>query len=185
MSLDYAILGFLNYAPNSGYDLKKVFDTSVRHFWPADQSQIYRTLARLMDQGLVTMEVVEQTDRPDRKVYYITEAGRQALAQWVAGPPPMEDVRSASLIQVFFAGQLSDEALLAKFEMVAEALRATLERYEQVPAQIETFSHLVSSPRDYFFWMLTQDLGLRSMRANLEWAEDVIAKLKKGEVPPA
>ena len=47
MSLEYAILGFLNYLPLSGYDLKKMFDTSVQHFWPADQSQIYRTLARL------------------------------------------------------------------------------------------------------------------------------------------
>ena len=49
MSLEYAILGFLNYHPYTGYDLKKIFDTSVRHFWPADQSQIYRTLARLTE----------------------------------------------------------------------------------------------------------------------------------------
>ena len=27
MSLGYAILGFLNYSPLSGYDLKKVFDS--------------------------------------------------------------------------------------------------------------------------------------------------------------
>ena len=47
MSLEFAILGFLNYHPYSGYDLKKIFDTSVSHFWPADQSQIYRTLSRL------------------------------------------------------------------------------------------------------------------------------------------
>ena len=39
MSLEYAILGFLNYHPYTGYDLKKIFDTSIRHFWPADQSQ--------------------------------------------------------------------------------------------------------------------------------------------------
>jgi len=42
MSLEYAILGFLNYHPYNGYDLKKIFDTSSAIFWPADQSQIYR-----------------------------------------------------------------------------------------------------------------------------------------------
>ena len=68
MSLRHAILGFLNYKPFSGYDLKKVFDTSVQHFWPADQSQIYRTLSRLADAGLVEVQVVEQQQRPDRKV---------------------------------------------------------------------------------------------------------------------
>ena len=60
MSLEYAILGFLNYRPLSGYDLKKVFDNSVRHFWPADQSQIYRTLARLAEQGYVEQEIVSR-----------------------------------------------------------------------------------------------------------------------------
>ena len=87
MSLDYAILGFLNYQPCSGYDLKKLFDTSVRHFWQADQSQIYRTLARLLEQGLAEQEIIEQDDRPDRKVYHITGPGRQALRNWLVGPP--------------------------------------------------------------------------------------------------
>ena len=58
MSLEYAILGFLNYSPMSGYDLKKLFDNSVRHFWPADQSQIYRTLGKLAEQGYVEREIV-------------------------------------------------------------------------------------------------------------------------------
>ena len=47
MSLKHAILGFLGYTSLSGYDLKKAFDGSVQHFWPADQSQIYRPLAQL------------------------------------------------------------------------------------------------------------------------------------------
>ena len=48
MSLKHAILGFLNYQPQTGYELKEVFDDSVQHFWLADQSQIYRTLNDLM-----------------------------------------------------------------------------------------------------------------------------------------
>ena len=72
MSLEHAILGFLNYGPYSGYDLKKIFDISVQHFWPADQSQIYRTLSRLEDREWVDMDVIEQDDRPDRKEYRIT-----------------------------------------------------------------------------------------------------------------
>src|SRR5512139_3056599 len=116
MSLEFAILGFLNYHPYTGYDLKKIFDTSIRHFWPADQSQIYRTLARLTEQGFAEMEKVPQEDRPDRKVYHITDAGRAELFNWVAAPPPLDEPRSAALIQVFFAGQLSDDQILEKFE---------------------------------------------------------------------
>ena len=123
MSLEYAILGFLNYLPLSGYDLKKMFDSSVQHFWPADQSQIYRTLSRLMENGLVEMEKVPQDDRPDRKVYSITDAGRTELMKWLAGPTPMGEPRSAALVQVFFAGQLSDAEFLEDEEKLKQRLQ--------------------------------------------------------------
>jgi PadR family transcriptional regulator, regulatory protein AphA len=183
MSLEYAILGFLNYHPYTGYDLKKIFDTSIRHFWPADQSQIYRTLARLTEQGYAEMEKVPQDDRPDRKIYSITSAGRAELMKWLAGPPPQVDTRTAPLIQVFFAGQLSDQEILAKFEGYAEILRAVLAQYEQIPFQILPYQQEISSPREHFFWLLTLDSGIRSMRASLAWAENVIKQLKQGTVP--
>ena len=183
MSLEYAILGFLNYHPYSGYDLKKIFDTSIRHFWPADQSQIYRTLARLTEQGFAEMEKVAQDDRPDRKVYSITETGRAELMKWLSGPPALGDARNAPLIQVFFAGQLTDKEILAKFEGFAAIMRAILAQYEQIPAQIIPYQQEISSPREHFFWLLTLDNGIRSMRASLAWAENVIDQLQQGKVP--
>lgn len=184
MSLDHAILGFLNYHPYTGYDLKKIFDTSIWYFWPADQSQIYRTLARLTKQGYAEMEKIPQEDRPDRKVYHITEAGRIELLKWLAGPPPSGEARSAPLIQVFFAGQLSDKEILAKFEGFAIIMRAMLAQYNQIPAQIEPYQQEIASPREHFFWLLTLDNGIRSTQAVLEWAESVIEQIKSGKIPP-
>ena len=183
MSLDFAILGFLNYHPYTGYDLKKIFDTSIRHFWPADQSQIYRTLARLTGQGFAEMEKISQADRPDRKVYSITDAGRVALMKWLSGPPPQGDSHNAPLIQVFFAGQLTDEEILAKFEDFTATIRTILGQYEQIPDLIIPYQQEISSPREHFFWLLTLDNGIRSMRASLAWAENVIDQLKNGNVP--
>jgi PadR family transcriptional regulator AphA len=183
MSLEYAILGFLNYHAYTGYDLKKIFDTSIRHFWPADQSQIYRTLARLTEKGFAGMEKVPQSDRPDRKVYHITDAGRAELRQWLVGPPPLGEPRSAPLIQTFFIGQLTDEEILAKFEGFATIMRAILAQYDQVPDQIGPYQQEITSPREHFFWLLTLDNGIRNMRANLEWSESVIEKIKSGQVP--
>jgi DNA-binding PadR family transcriptional regulator len=183
MSLEFAILGFLNYQPYTGYDLKKIFDTSIRHFWPADQSQIYRTLARLTENGLAEMEKVPQDDRPDRKVYSITDTGRAELLRWLSGPPPMGEPRSAPLIQVFFAGQLSDAEVLEKFEGYAAIMRSILGLYDQVTGQLGPFQQEITSPREHFFWILTLENGVANMRANLAWAESVIERIKNGEVP--
>jgi DNA-binding PadR family transcriptional regulator len=185
LSLEYAILGFLNYQPFTGYDLNKMIATSVSHFWSADQSQIYRTLARLTEAGLADFERVEQRDRPDRKVYHITPAGRQAFTEWLQGPFPMQPSRSGPLVQVFFSARLSDEELLAKFQTAAEIFRTILARYEQVPKTAEETIRQVPSPREQYFWMSTLDLGRRSMQANLEWAESVIADLQNKRIPPA
>jgi DNA-binding PadR family transcriptional regulator len=183
MSLEFAILGFLSYHPYTGYDLKKIFDTSIRHFWPADQSQIYRSLSRLAELGYAEMEKVPQVDRPDRKVYHITDQGRAELLKWLSGPPPMDEPRSAPLIQVFFAGQLSDQEILAKFEGFAAMMRAILSQYDQVHGQIGPFQEEIPSPREHFFWLLTLENGMRNMRANLEWAESIIERIKNGQVP--
>ncbi len=181
MSLEHAILGFINYKPFSGYDLKKLFDRSVHHFWPADQSQIYRTLSRLSERGWALMEVVAQGNRPSRKVFQITEEGKLELRRWLSAPLPPEECRSASLIQVFFAGQLEDEQILTIFRRQAELLRGLLSVYDQVPASVEQYQHQVDSPRESFFWMLTLECGVTMARAQLEWVEGVIQRIKNGE----
>ncbi len=95
----------------------------------------------------------------------------------------MSEPRSAPLIQVFFSGQLSDEEVLSKFEGYAAIMRAILAQYEQVPEQIGPFQQEIPSPREHFFWLLTLENGLANMRANLQWAESVIARIKNGQAP--
>jgi DNA-binding PadR family transcriptional regulator len=60
MILARLVLGLLNLAPMTGYDLKKVFDSSISHFWAADKAQIYRTLTALVADGYATVEVLTE-----------------------------------------------------------------------------------------------------------------------------
>jgi PadR family transcriptional regulator AphA len=184
VSLDHAILGFLHYGPSSGYDLKAIFDLSVQHFWPADQSQIYRTLARLTAQGLVAMERVEQEERPDRKVYQLTPVGEEELRRWLATPLPMKGGRSAALVQVFFAAQLSDDDILTIFQRAAAQCREGLAQLQAIPEQAVPQREALASPRDYYCWMLTLECGIRSSEAHLAWLESVIERIERGEMPP-
>jgi DNA-binding PadR family transcriptional regulator len=183
MSLEHAMLGFLRYTPLTGYDLKKAFDVSVRHFWPADQSQIYRTLARMAERGWVEMEVIPQEDRPNRKLYHVTEAGQEELRGWLAMPLPLDEPRIPWLVQVFFAGQLDDEDILPLFEQEAEQLRARLARYDRIPQESAVYVETVGSPREAFFWMLTLEYGVTVNQAALDWIEGVIERLRRGEHP--
>jgi DNA-binding PadR family transcriptional regulator len=182
MSLKHAILGFLSYKPLSGYDLKKAFDKSVRHFWSANQSQIYRTLAQMTDEGLVEKEVVEREERLDMKIYDITEAGRVELHNWLATPLPERETREPFLIQVFFGGKLSDEELLNLLRNERKSAEESLLVYHaiyQAAAQNST-----PNPRTVFFSLLTLEYGIEDNRALLTWLNSAIERIETKNYSP-
>ena len=79
MDVKTVCLGMLTDGDASGYDLKKHFECSFGHFFPAGYGSIYPALATLARNGLVEFEEIPQDGKPDRKVYSITEKGREEL----------------------------------------------------------------------------------------------------------
>jgi len=73
--------------------------------------------------------------------------------------------------------------VLALFEREAEQLRARLARCAQVPQESAAYVEQIGSPRETFFWMLTLEYGVTVNRAALEWIEEVIRRLRRGEQP--
>jgi PadR family transcriptional regulator, regulatory protein AphA len=117
MSLAYTILGLLQQEEMTGYDLKTTcFDQCVAHLWPADQAQIYRTLDKLVEQGWISCIVEIQSDRPNRKVYSVTEAGKAEFSRWLQCHQPLPTVREPLLVQLFFAAQLPNAAIIKLLE---------------------------------------------------------------------
>ena len=80
--LRYVLLGLLDAEPRYGYELKAVFEQFLGGTWPLNIGQIYTSLSRLEDEGLIRSQVVPQGSTPDRKVYEVTARGRKELAAW-------------------------------------------------------------------------------------------------------
>ena len=80
--LRFVLLGLLDAEPRYGYELKAVFEQFLGGTWPLNIGQIYTSLSRLEDDGLVQSQTVPQDDAPDRKVYELTALGRTELAEW-------------------------------------------------------------------------------------------------------
>lgn len=181
MSLKHAILGFLSIQPLTGYDLKKSFDHSVRHFWPANQSQIYRTLAELDTDGLVEKQVIAREERLDMKIYAITPPGREELRRWLSKPLPIQETREPLLIQVFFAGLLSDSELLPVLEHhvreIEEQLRMFSGLYEASRLQLSA----QSPERTTFLSMLTLEYALGSYSQALHWLQAAVARIRASD----
>lgn len=182
MSLELAILGFLSERARSGYDLKtRCFTGPVSAFWGADQAQIYRTLDRLGKDKLVVSKRKRQAGRPDRKLFEITHAGREALHGALASCAPLPALRDPFLVQLYFAERLDDGELLAVLRQRRSEHQARLEELRSHSADLGHDRAL--APRDSVLKHTAIDGAIAQQRATIDWLDDCIEAVEAGTLP--
>ena len=179
MSLPHLLLGLLSASPMSGYDLNKVFNTTIQHFWTTDQSQIYRTLYKLEEENKVRVETVIQEDNPNKKVYHVTEAGQSELREWLSKPLPEVPTREAWLGQLFFSHQLDNAAVIHVLEKYMAELKERLAALEALQAVFPSGEARAHIPREYQFQLLTLDYGLDVHRFHADWLARAIERIRE------
>ena len=179
MSLAHGVLGFLNYGSMSGYDLAKAFSSSVQFFWNAQNSQIYLVLDKLEKQGFATHELVIQTDKPSKKLYSITDAGRTEFLRWLSAPNESISVefKSAFLMKVFFSGNRTPAENVEMFRAFLDDCRAVLTSMESIPASVRRYSQEVPAEAP-LYWQFDADFGYNYIKMCMEWAQRCIDKLE-------
>ena len=121
----YIVLGLLERAGESTpYDLKQLVAASVGNFWSVPHSQLYAEPERLARGGYLRER--RETWGRRRRLYSLTERGREALAAWRAEPTEdLPELRDPGLLKLFFGGE--ERALAA---VRRDAHRAKLAEYE-------------------------------------------------------
>lgn len=184
MSLEYAILGFLNEESLTGYDLKKEFDMSVSHFWNADQGQIYKTLDKLVDKNLVSFEIKYQDEKPNKKVYSITKKGKDSFIEWLKKDIEPNKIRDSFLVKIFFGSNLDNDILIELFENKKKKHQKILNQYLQLKK--ECFSENNNNEcntnnlsKKYLLQYITLDAGIKYEEHLIKWCDESINKIKK------
>jgi PadR family transcriptional regulator, regulatory protein AphA len=184
MSLAYVILGLLQQQERTGYDLKTdCFDQCIAHLWPADQAQIYRTLERLEDQGWISCTLQIQQERPNRKIYRLTDLGQQELVQWLQTHHGLPTLRDPLLVQLHFAAQLSNSAIIQLLQQELTARQQKLSECETL-RRATADAHSIADQeapvcdREPLLHGLVLDLMMRREQTYLDWLNQSIATLQ-------
>ncbi|MET7486623.1 PadR family transcriptional regulator [Streptomyces sp. NPDC005538] len=172
MSLRNALLGLLVFRPGSGYDLLKIFNTSLGYVWPAKQSQIYGELTKLDATGLI--KVTDEGPR-GRKQYSLTPEGHAETVRWLTETRESRPLRNPMLLQTFFLGLLPRE----------EAVQRLLDHAESSAKEQDALVAL----RDTEEWdkdmlsacgRLVLEHGIRQRVLEQEWAHWAAEQLRDG-----
>jgi DNA-binding PadR family transcriptional regulator len=166
----YVILGALSAGPRSGYEVKQLVDKATRFFWAASYGQIYPELRRLREEGLVVTTGDEAGGR--RRVRYeLTDAGRQALVDWLRAPVSRYELRDEGLLKLFFADVLGTADALALVRSFKAQRRSVLDQLRAIGADP------AKAPEGFHGVVL--GYGLEFYEWGLAWADRLEARLQE------
>lgn len=179
--LKYVLLGGLNIMPLTGYQLKLWVDQTIRHFWHAHTSQVYRTLDGLEKEGLTRSDIQPQDTRPDRRLYHITQAGRDELRTWLAQPmTEIEPTKDALLVRLYFSAQLDKATVLMQLRLQRALHQQQLDLLRGDIARIiatERDAHPALA-RDALMWDITRRNGELMEEAYVRWLDEAIERIE-------
>lgn len=166
MSIRHALLGLLSQKPRHGYELRAAFEAVVggAQAWDVKPAQIYTTLDRLEESGLVERHSdLGQGSEPARRIYALTEAGRAALHEWFACAVEAQHQRDEFFVKLIVA-LVSGEA---RPERILQTQRSHL--YKEMHAM--TTLRDSYDPRREMAQILLLDKAIMHLEADLRWME--------------
>ncbi|MBV8953692.1 MAG: PadR family transcriptional regulator [Solirubrobacterales bacterium] len=172
----YAILGQLGWGEQTTYELVKAMGRNLRFIWPRAESRIYEEARRLVSSGLATARE-GRSGRRRRTTYAITEEGRQALRNWLAGEPEGIALEHGPLLRILLGRQARPEDLLA-------AVRVAREHAEKMlavgaPLAQEYLDGRHAQQQEVHLRSLTFDYLYRWALFNRDWADRTEAELRR------
>jgi DNA-binding PadR family transcriptional regulator len=160
------VLGLLaTYGSATPYDLKRWVDASIGYFWSFPRAQLYVEPERLAAQGLLT-EHREGSGRR-RRVFSLTDAGRQALQDWIRTSDSAQvELRDPGLLKLFFGGAVEPPDVLALAAQEQAHHAARLADYERILPQLQ-------ADPDAAFALATIRLGIRHEQLAVDFWQDI------------
>ncbi len=183
MSLKHGLLGLLNYGSMTGYELDKAFKDSLSFFWQAKTSQIYRELNAMEQQGWLTSQRVIQNEKPNKRVYTITDNGKDEFKNWLSKPESdisdAMSVKSGFLMRMFFAGETSIGEALNMLYAYREECSEQIRNMNAAHNAIAEYGAIVKDDQRIKYWKIAALYGDEFFQAGLSWTDKAIAVLKE------
>ena len=172
MSLSHAILTALLDEDLTGYALAKQFDVSLGFFWQASHQQIYRELKGLHLAGSVNVLEVPQHGKPDKRVYSLTNQGRQMLDSWITQSTRRRGAKDELFIKLFNVGSVPVEQVTEAVAQRQVEHARKLELYRKIEARnYASPSTLPDRKKGVYLSLLA---GIRQEQTALAWCDDAL-----------
>ena len=178
MALKFVILTVLHREPQSGYQIVRSFDNAFGYFWSASHQQVYRELAGLAESGLITVELVRQSDKPDKKIYTISEAGINSLEAWIETPTKAQATRDPLLVKLMNANEHNYRSLLSELAVKEADCDKLLNIYSGIEKQYYSPTQRQTLPAKELVLYIALRKGILGLKAQKKWINEAMTTLQ-------
>ncbi len=174
MPAEHAILGLLDLTggPGHGYDLARNFAEGqpLSGVLRLEPGMLYHHLKKMEKSGWVVSSVEQQSSRPARQVYDLTESGRAELNRWLSEPVKhTREIRLEFLVKLYFARRTDPDLAVA---LVAGQLDACRQWEVSLVQQFAEVDSSENSESDREFSRTVLRLRIAQTRAAIEWLSE-------------
>ncbi len=132
MNTKEVLLSILMRGPATGYDIKKTLETRIANILDVSVSNLYPALNELASEGLVTCQRVEQDSRPAKKIYELTETGRESCIAALMSSEPRHRIRSEFWFILAYAPFLPKERVRQLVDQRLAEIGESFERIKEI-----------------------------------------------------
>jgi len=170
MSVRYALLGLLAQRPCHGYELHSTLLSIVggQENWDLKPAQIYTTLARLENSGLVRQAGTDKDSGPEKHIYTITPKGKQEVTRWFREGVPEDHMHDDFFIKLRIALALEE---VDAVEIIRIQRNTLYQQLHNVTTQRQNIDLGQDMAR-----MLMLDKSVMHLETDLRWLEMIEAR---------
>lgn len=178
MSVRHTLLGLLAKEPQYGYELRASFMAMAggSENWEVKPAQIYTTLNRMVDAGLIERNLNEGDGSDEKVVFSITDAGRQELAAWLDSGSLDDPQQDAFFLKLMLSLELPEVDAKQLIQTQRNTLYKELHRITTRRAKLDAKTELAR--------ILLMDKAIMHLEADLRWLDMVESRLDEVQSQP-
>ena len=179
--MDYIILGLLLLQSRTIYQLRQRISEGLSLMYSSSMGSIQAAIKKLLNNGYIRFEETIENGKY-KKIYSITESGKQYFFAWVNKPIEEQSIKSPELVKVYFMG-LADKK--NREESIRQYIAFLKAQYSILEAICERSKNIEfpDEDRDIFHYqMVSAFYGRDLMKFNIDWFEQLLNKVRNGEI---
>lgn len=179
--MDNIILGLLLLCSRTIYQLRDRIDKGLNLMYSSSMGSIQAAVKKLLNSGYISFEEVVENGKY-KKVYSITESGKQHFFEWVNSPFEPTCAKNPELAKVYFMGFAEKENRKTCVEKHIEYLK---EQYATLCAICEDAKNTVV-PLDmmdvFNYQLMSACYGRDILKFNIDWYEKMLSQIEGAQL---